>query len=403
MSSSQSPVKPVFAPSDRARNLPPYTLAKVFQDRDEKLRQGVDVIDLGVGNPDVRPPERAVAALKQALDDPVVQNHRYSTYDGLPEFREGIAAWYGNRFGVGLQPHSETLPLVGSKEGIAKFILAYTNPGDTILMQTPCYPAYLGQGHLAQLEIVEVPLVESLDWRFDLNAIPDDVADRAKIICINFPSNPTGGVETRQFYEDILAWARKHDVIVLSDIAYVDLPLDPSYRGMSFLEVDRDRERSVEFHSFSKSYSMQGWRVGFCAGNREMVQTLLKVKSVMDFSIFMAVQRAALAVLTGPQDYGPQVSAMYRTRRDLFLDGIRELGYDVKPPRAGMYVWMPIPRKYEKSLDVTADMLNQAGVLVAPGSGFGKAGEGYVRVALCVPEERLKEAIKRMKDAGFTY
>jgi LL-diaminopimelate aminotransferase len=332
-----------------------------------------------------------------------VQNHRYSTYDGLPEFREGIASWYANRFGVNLAPHGETLPLVGSKEGIAKFVLAYMNPGDTILMQTPCYPAYLAVASLAQLDLVEVPLLESLDWRFDLNAIPDEVAARAKMLCMNFPSNPTGGVETREFYEEVFAWARKHDIIVLSDIAYCDLPLDPSYRGMSFLEVDKDRERTIEFHSFSKSYSMQGWRVGFCAGNRDMVQNLLKVKSVMDFSVFVAVQRAALAVLTGPQDYGPQASATYRKRLDVFLDGIQELGYDVKRPRAGMYVWMPIPRKYEKSLDVTADMLNKAGVLVAPGVGFGKAGEGYVRVALCVPEERLREALTRMKAAGFAY
>jgi LL-diaminopimelate aminotransferase len=403
MSSSQSPVKSRLAPSERLLNVAPYALAKVFQDRDEKLRQGVDVIDLGVGNPDLRPPDRAVAALKAALDDPQVQNHRYPSFDGLPEFRDGIAEWYGKRFGVTLDGRRESLPLVGSKEGIAKFMLAHLNPGDTVLMQTPCYPAYLGVARIAQLQVVEVPLVESREWRFDLEAIPTDAAKRAKVICVNFPSNPTGGVETRGFYEDVLRFARDHDLFVVSDIAYCDLPLDPSYRTMSFLEVDRERERTLEFHSFSKSYSMQGWRIGFAAGNAEAVANLLKIKSNMDFGVFMAIQRAALAVLTGPQDYCREVAETYRKRRDAFLAGVHALGYPVKPPRAGLYVWLPIARRHKTSMDFTRDLLDKTGVVVSPGAGFGAAGEGYVRVALCAPEARLVESTRRMQAAGFTY
>jgi LL-diaminopimelate aminotransferase len=403
MSSSQSPVKPVLAPSDRLRNVAPYALAKVFQDRDEKVRQGVDVIDLGVGNPDLRPPALAIDALKAALDDPHVQNHRYPSFQGLPEFRAGIAQWYRTRFGVSIDPEGEALPLVGSKEGIAKLLFAHVNPGDTMLMCTPCYPAYLGVAALTQSRLVEVPLLERNRFLPDLGAIDTDDARRAKFICVNFPNNPTGAVETPEFYAALLQFARDYDLFVISDIAYCDLSLDPSYRASSFLQFDRDKERTLEFHSFSKSYSMQGWRVGFTAGNREVLANLLKIKSNMDFGVFMAIQRAALAVLTGPQDYCREVSNTYRARRDVFLAATNVLGYPVEPPRATLYVWLPIPRRYGSSMDFTRDLLDRTGVVVAPGSGFGEAGEGYVRVALCVGEDRLREAGNRMASAGFTY
>jgi len=403
MSSSQSPVKPVVAPSERLKNVPPYALAQVFQARDEKVREGVDVIDLGVGNPDMRPPQRAIDALKAALDDPQVQNHRYPSFNGLPEFRAGISQWYRSRFGVTIDPAREALPLVGSKEGIAKLMLAHLNPGDTLLLATPCYPAYLGVAAINQVRLVEVPLVPRLGFLPDLSAIPTADARRAKMLCINFPNNPTGAVETPELYQDVLRFAREYDLMVVSDIAYCDLSLDPSYRARSFLEFDKDRERTVEFHSFSKSYSMQGWRVGFGAGNAEALAHLLKIKSNMDFGVFMAVQRAALAVLTGPQDYCAEVSAIYRERRDAFLAGVHALQYPVAPPRATLYVWLPIPRRYSSSMEFTKDLLNATGVVVAPGSGFGASGEGYVRVALCVTTERLREATQRMAKAGFTY
>jgi LL-diaminopimelate aminotransferase len=403
MSSSQSPVKPLLAPSDRLKNVGVYTLAKVFQDRDEKIRQGVDVIDLGVGNPDRRPPDLAIEALKAALDDPKVQNHRYPSFNGLPEFRAGIAQWYRTRFGVGIDPEREAQPLVGSKEGIAKFLFAHLNPGDTLLLCTPCYPAYLGVASLVQSRMIEVPLVPARGFLPDLSSIPSDDARKAKVICMNFPNNPTGAVETPEFYHELLRFAREFDLFVVSDIAYCDLSLDPSYRARSFLEFDRDRERTLEFHSFSKSYSMQGWRVGFAAGNADAVANLLKIKANMDFGVFMAIQRAALAVLTGPQDYCAEVSTLYRQRRDAFLDAIRPLGYPVETPRATLYVWLPIPRRYTSSMDFTRDLLEQTGVVVAPGSGFGMAGEGYVRIALCVEESRIREAAERIAKAGFRY
>jgi LL-diaminopimelate aminotransferase len=396
-------VKAVFSPSDRLRDLPPYALAQVFASRDEKLRQGVDVIDLGVGNPDIRPPRHAIETLKAALDDPDVQNHRYPSFNGLPEFRAAVAYWYRSRFGVPVDPHRETLALVGSKEGIAKFMLAHFNPGDTMLLCAPCYPAYLGAAAIAQARVVEVPLTAKHQFRPDLASIPRDEAARAKAIFVNFPGNPTGGVETTEFYQDLHRFARDHDLFVVSDIAYCDLSLDPGYRARSFLEFDRSKERTIEFHSFSKSYSMQGWRVGFATGSAEAIDHMIKIKSNMDFGVFMAIQRAAIAVLTGPQDYCAEASMLYRRRRDAFLESIRPLGYPVEPPKATLYVWLPIPRSAASSLEFTANLLDQTGVLVAPGIGFGKSGEGYVRVALCDDEARLREAGRRMTEAGFTY
>jgi LL-diaminopimelate aminotransferase len=403
MSSSPSSVKHLLTPSDRLLNVAPYALASVFQNRDEKIRQGVDVIDLGVGNPDLRPPQHAIDALKSALDDTTHENHRYPSFNGLPEFRAGIATWYGDRFGVTLDPAREAQPLVGSKEGIAKFLFAHLNPGDTLLMCTPCYPAYLGVAALTQSRMVEVPLEPELGFLPNLSAIAPEDARRAKILCVNFPNNPTGAVETPAFYDELLAFARRHDLFLVSDIAYCDLSLDPDYRAHSLLEFDREKERTLEFHSFSKSYSMQGWRVGFAAGNAEAVANLLKIKSNMDFGVFMAIQRAALAVLTGPQDYCAQVADVYRARRDAFLAMVRRLGYPVHTPRATLYVWLPIPRRFKSSLEFTAELLERTGVVVSPGSGFGRAGEGYVRVALCDSEARLKEAGERMEKAGLKY
>jgi len=403
MSTSQSPVKPALGPSERVLNLPPYTLATVLQARDEKLRQGVDVIDLGIGNPDRRPPQRVIDALKDAVDDLRVQNHRYPSFNGLPEFRDAIANWYRDRFGVTVDPAREALALVGSKEGIFKFFLAHFNPGDTLLLCTPCYPAYLGQAAIAQVRTVEVPLRAKHGWLPDLSAIPVDDARRARAIAVNFPNNPTAGTETQEFYQDLLRFARDHDLFVISDIAYCDLSLDPSYRARSFLEFDRDRERTVEFHSFSKSYSMQGWRVGFATGHAPALARMHQLKSNTDYGVFMAIQRAAMVALAEGSGYCTEVSALYRSRRDAFLDALRPLGCPVQPPRATIYVWLPVPPRFGSSLEFTRDLLEKAGVVVAPGSGFGAAGEGYVRVALCDTEERLAEAGARMAKAGVRW
>ena len=403
MSTSQSTVKPSLGAASRLQNLPPYALAKVLQDRDEKIRQGVDVIDLGVGNPDLRPPEVAMAALTEALLDPRVQNHRYPSFDGLPEYRAAVTRFYLRRFGVTLDPAKETIALIGSKEGIDKFFLAHFDPGDTLLLCAPCYPAYLGQTAIHEIRNVEVPLQRERGWMPDLTAIPTDEARRARAISINFPNNPTGGVETEAFYRDLLRFARDYDLYVMSDIAYCDLSMDPSYRSRSFLEFDRDKERTIEFHSFSKSYSMQGWRLGMASGHRDALARMVKLKSNQDYGVFMAIQRAGIRVLDEGDAYTARMSQIYRERRDAFLDALRPLGYPVETPRATIYVWLPIARSSRDSLAFTAEVLERTGVVVTPGSGFGAAGEGYVRVSLCDDAARLREAGQRMAKAGLKY
>ena len=403
MSSSQSPVKPRLAASERLQNVPPYSLAGLFQSRDEKLRQGVDVIDLGVGNPDIRPPQVALDTLQAALLDPKIQNHRYPSFNGLPEFRGAVSAWYQRRFGVEVDPNREALALVGSKEGIAKFCLAHLNPGDTVLLCTPCYPAYLGVAALAQVRVVEVPLRPERRFHPDLAAIPIADAEAAKVLFVNYPNNPSGGTETAELYDEILAFARRYDLFVVSDIAYCDLPLDPSYRARSFLQHDRDRERTLEFHSFSKSYSMQGWRLGFAAGNADIVANLTRIKSNMDFGVFMAIQRAGIAVLSGPQDYCADAAKLYRRRGEALLSQLVPLGYPIELPRATLYLWLPVPQRFANSLEFTTELLEKTGIVVAPGSGFGKAGEGFVRIALCVDEARCREAAERIARAGLHW
>lgn len=392
----------MFTPSERLLNVKPYPMATLLAARDEQIRRGVDVIDLGVGNPDLRPPQHAVDALKAALDDPLVQNHRYPSFNGLPEFRRAAARWYQDRFGVTADADSEILALIGSKEGIVKFLLAHLNPGDTILIASPCYPAYFGAAEIAQARVVEVPLTAANQFRPDLSAIPVEEARRARMIVVNFPGNPTGGVETPELYADLLRFARDYDLTVVSDIAYCDLPLDPTYRTRSFLEFDRDKERTIEFHSLSKSYSMQGWRIGLAVGNPTAIGHLAKMKQNMDFGVFTAVQRAAAAVLLGSQDYCAEIAAVYRRRRDAFLEAIRPLGLDVATPRAGIYVWMPIPSRYSVATDFVRDLLETTGVVVSPGTSFGRSGEGFVRVALCDDEARLREAGRRMVEGGFS-
>ncbi|MFH0779102.1 MAG: aminotransferase class I/II-fold pyridoxal phosphate-dependent enzyme [Candidatus Eisenbacteria bacterium] len=393
----------MLEPSERIKNLPTYALAKLFAAKDAKLKAGVDVIDLGVGNPDMRPPDIVIKALHNALDDATRENHRYPAFDGLPEFKEAIARWYLRRFGVTLDPRREILPLIGSKEGLAKFMLAFLDVGDGILITSPCYPAYLGAATVAQASIYQVPLVEKADFLPQLEKIPADVLKRSKLMLVNYPNNPTGAVATDEFYERLRRFAIDNDICVMSDIAYSDLSLDHNFRARSFLEFDKGKELSIEFHSFSKSFSMQGWRLGFACGNSTFVSNLLKIKTNMDFGIFMASQRAGMVALDNAEVLTRSISEVYRKRRDAFVSGLRAIGWEVRSPSATIYVWLRIPRSYTSSDAFASDLLNKTGVLVAPGVGFGKYGEGYVRVSLTVSEERLAEAAKRIEEAGFRY
>ena len=393
----------MLEPSMKVKSLPTYALAKLFAAKAKKQSEGVDVIDFGVGNPDMRPPELIIQALHAALDDVTKENHRYPDFPGLPEFRQAISRWYSRRFGVSLDPGKEILPLVGSKEGLAKFMLAFLNPGDTMLITTPCYPAYLGAATVAQANVYQVPLVEEGNFMPQLEKIPADVAKAAKLFLVNFPNNPTGSVATDDFYRRLMQYAIDNDIFIMSDIAYCDLSLDENFKARSFFEFDTKKEISVEFHSFSKSLSMQGWRLGMVSGNSAAVQNLLKMKSNMDFGIFMAVQRAGIAALDNAETLVKAASAVYRKRRDILVRGLKDMGWDVTPPRATIYLWLKIPRSYSSSEAFANDLLDKTGVLVTPGVGFGKYGEGYVRISLTVPDERCAEAVKRIQQAGFKY
>jgi LL-diaminopimelate aminotransferase len=386
----------------RMSQLAPYPFAEINKARDQALSGGMDVIDMGVGNPDLRPHEAILRFFGEALEDETIQNHRYPPFDGVRDFREAIAEWYDARFGVAVDPGKDVLPLVGSKEGIAKFFLAYLDSGETAIVTSPCYPAYIGAIGISDGTMYELPIYESNGFHPDLESIPGDVLAKASVILVNYPNNPTGAVETRDLYEQVLELARRHDLVVISDIAYAELNLEPSYRAMSFLEIPGAMERTIEFYSFSKTYSMAGWRLGFAAGNSGLVQNLLKIKTNMDFGVFMAMQRAGGRILKAGDQLIQSTREVYRKRRDAVLSGLDGLGLKSVKPLATIYVWASIPSKYESSMEFAKDVLAKTGVVFAPGRGFGTYGEGYVRISLIEDEERIREAMDRIGKSGLT-
>ena len=356
----------------------------------EKARSGADIIDLGVGDPDLPTPPHVVEALCAAARDPA--NHHYPSYAGMPAFREAVAGWYGRRFGVGLDPATEVLALMGSKDGIAHVPEAFVNPGDVVLAPSPGYPVYRTSTLFAEGELHAMPLEAENGFLPDLDAVPADVARRAKLLFINYPNNPTSAVAPASFYDEVVAFAREHGVVVVSDNAYSEIAYD-GYRAPSFLETDGANEVGVEMHSLSKTYNMTGWRIGMAVGNAEILAGLGRVKTNVDSGVFDAVQRAGIAALSGPQDSVAAACRVYQERRDVLVGGLRSLGYDVMAPRATFYVWLPV----EDSMAFAARLLDEAAIVATPGVGFGEHGEGYVRFALTRPVERIEEALSRME------
>lgn len=385
----------------RVKRLAPYPFAEINKARDNAIKTGMDVIDMGVGNPDLRPHPSISEHFKKALDDEEHQNHRYPPFDGLMEFREAIAGWYDRRFGVQVDAETEILPLVGSKEGIAKFFLSYLDPGEIAVVTSPCYPAYIGAVGISDGTLYELALREENGFHPDLDSIPEDVRAKAAVILVNYPNNPTGGAESRDLYERVLEFATRHDLAVISDIAYADLSMESDYRAMSFLELPGAKERTIEFYSFSKTYSMPGWRLGLVAGNSTMVKNLLKIKTNMDFGVFMAMQRTGAYVLGAGEDLIEPARRAYTSRRDTVLEGLSRIGIKATKPPATIYVWASVPSKYTSSMEFAKDILAKTGVVFAPGRGFGIYGEGYVRISLIQTEDRIKEAIDRIEKAGL--
>ncbi len=383
--------------SDRIRQIPPYLFAEIDRAIEKKRSEGVDVISLGIGDPDIPTPENIIDRLCKAAHDP--RNHRYPSYAGMTSFREAAAKWYKKRFNVTLDSGKEVLALIGSKEGIAHIPLAFVNPGDVVLFSDPGYPVYRVGTILAGGKPVEMPLLEENGFLPDYGAIERATAKKAKLLFINYPNNPTAAVADKKFFKETVDFAVDNGIIVCHDAPYSEMAYD-GYKAPSFLEVAGAKDVGVEFHSLSKTYNMTGWRIGFAVGNPEVISGLGKIKENVDSGAFQAVQEAGIEALSGPQDSISEHLRVFQERRDVMVDGLNELGYAVKKPKATFYLWFRIPKGYKSSAQFAECLLEKTGVVMTPGTGFGKYGEGYVRCALTQPRERLEEVLQRMKRMG---
>ncbi|MBE0665883.1 MAG: LL-diaminopimelate aminotransferase, partial [Candidatus Aminicenantes bacterium] len=383
----------IFEKAERLSKLPPYLFKEIDRKKAEVLSRGVDIIDLGVGDPDLPTPSHIVEAMKNALNDP--NSHGYPLYSGMRQFKEAVAAWYGTRFGVDLDPEEEVCRLIGSKEGLAHFPLAFINPGDLALIPSPAYPVYNIATLFAGGESFFMPLLSENNFLPDLDAIPDETAAKARIMFINYPNNPTSAVADLGFFSRVVEFARKHQIAVCHDAAYTEMAFD-GYRPPSFLEIPGAKDVGLEFHSLSKTYSMSGWRIGFAVGNREAIQGLGAIKSNIDSGAFKAIQIAAATALSGDQSCVKDMVDIYSKRRDMMVKGLNNAGFDVESPKATFYLWVKIPEGYT-SARFASRLLEESGLVVTPGNGFGEPGEGYFRIALTKGTERLSEAIKRLR------
>jgi LL-diaminopimelate aminotransferase len=377
----------------RLGKLPPYLFAELDRLKKQVQAQGVDVISLGIGDPDLPTPDYIVAALKRAAEN--TANHRYPDYEGLESFRTAAAKWYKRRFALDFDPKSEVCALIGSKEGIANFSTAVVDPGDIVLIPDPGYPVYFSGCIFSGGEAYFLPLKKQNGFLPELSSIPAEVARRAKLLWVNYPNNPTGAVTDLSFFKTVVEFCLKNDVILAHDLAYSEIAYE-GYRAPSIFEVEGARECAVEFHSLSKTFSMTGWRVGFAVGNAALIGGLGKVKTNVDSGVFQGIQEAAITALESGEETLRQYCAIYQERRDLMVAALRGLGLACDPPKATFYIWAEVPKGYT-SASFSERVLKEAGVVITPGSGFGSSGEGYVRLSITLATERLKEAADRIK------
>jgi len=382
-----------FVEARRIQNLPPYLFARIERLIADKKAQGADVISLGIGDPDMPTPGHVIQAAEKELQNPA--NHQYPSSAGMPAYRRAVADWYARRFGVELDPQREVVSLIGSKEGIAHLPWCFVNPGDVVLVPDPGYPVYAGGTVLAGGEPCPLPLTAENEFLPDLAAIPSETARRAKVLFINYPNNPTGAVASKEFFARVVDFAREYGLLVCHDAAYSEIAFD-GYRPPSFLEVPGAREVGIEFHSVSKTYNMTGWRAGWAAGNADAVGALGRLKSNLDSGVFQVVQHAAIAALNGPQDGVQSLVESYRERRDLVVDTLNSLGWQLPKPRATFYIWAPVPAGHDAA-SFAEMVLEKAGVVITPGTGYGACGEGYFRISLTLPAPRVVEAMERLR------
>ena len=383
--------------SERMKHFGDNIFTVLLNRKRELEKEGRKVIDLSVGTPNIPPADHVIRALVEAASDR--QNYVYAIKD-LDELHEAVAVWYRRRYGVEIDPASEVVSLLGSQEGLAHVALSVVNEGDTVLVPDPCYPVFGDGPVIAGAQLYPMPLRKEKNYLIDFREIPDEVADRAKLMVVSYPNNPTAALATDQWYEDCIAFAKKHDIIVLHDNAYSELVFDTEPTG-SFLAHPGAREVGVEFNSLSKTYGLAGARIGFCIGNSRVVEQLARLKSNMDYGMFLPIQKAAIAAITGDQSCVKTTREAYRRRRDCLCDGCREIGWEMDQSPATMFVWAKIPKGFPSSEAFVSALLDRAGVLVTPGSAFGKSGEGYVRIALVKDEEELREALENMRASGI--
>ena len=377
--------------------LPPYLFARLDKIKQKMRASGRDLIDLGVGDPDLPTPEPIIKKLCQAAKKP--QNHRYPSYQGLLSFRQAVADWYFRRFRVRLDPQEEILTLIGSKEGIAHLPLALVNPGEIALVPDPAYPVYKAGVIFAGGRVVPVPLLEENRFLPRLEEMDKKTAQKARLLFLNYPNNPTGAVANENLFSKIVEFAKEYNVAVCQDLAYSQITYD-GYQAPSLLQIKEAKEVGVEFHSLSKTFNMTGWRIGFAVGNRKIIQSLRELKTNIDSGVFQAVQEAGIEALRIEEQLTPSIREVYQTRRDLLIKGLRELGWRAQPPKASFYVWLRVPVPCS-SLDFAQKLLTECGVVVAPGVGFGNFGEGYIRLSLTVEDRKIKEAVERIRAASF--
>ncbi len=383
----------MFEVAHRLKKIPPYLFAELDRLKQEIQNKGVDVIDLGVGDPDIPTPKPIIEIAKRALKER--ENHRYPTYKGMLSFRRAVASWYKRRFNVELDAETEILTLIGSKEGIAHLPLAFVNNGDIVLVPSPAYPVYAPATYLAGGTPYTMPLLEENDFLPALGDIPEDILRKTKIMFLNYPNNPTSACATEDFYKDVVSLAKTHNFIVAGDNAYSELYFD-NKKPISFLEIEGAKEVGVEFHSLSKTFNMTGWRIGFTVGNSEIIEGLGRVKTNIDSGVFQAVQEAGREALNHEEEITPAIRGIYEERRDLVDEYLKKLGFSYRKPKATFYFWIKVGKD---STSFAKSLLERCGVVVTPGVGFGKEGEGYIRLSITQSKEKLKEAMERISYA----
>jgi LL-diaminopimelate aminotransferase len=380
-----------FVKSERLQKLPPYLFAEIDKKKKAAIAAGRDVINLGVGDPDRPTPDTIIKSLQKNVENAAF--HQYALDQGAPELRQSIAAFCKKRYGLDLDPNSEILPLIGSKEGIAHFPLAALNPGEISLVPDPCYPVYRSSSMFAGADVYTMPLEPSLGFRPDLETIPADVFTRARLMFLNYPNNPTGGTADLPFFKKVVDLAHHHELVIAQDAAYNEMYFDTP--APSILQVPGAKDVSIEFHSLSKTFNMTGWRVGFAIGGAPLIAALGQVKANTDSGIFTAIQFAGKTALDEYDTLTPPIRALYKERRDAFVGALKKLGWEVPTPDATFYVWIPCPKGYA-SADLCTKLLDEANVVTTPGIGFGRTADGYIRVALTVETPRLLEAVDRI-------